>query len=213
MRTNLSTLLCLSSAALVLAGCASYDENPNYEFSSRYEGAAQVPGTLPVEATQVVYEPQTATPVQAESIEVYTPQPTAPAMGPSPTDTVYATQDVTGTPGYMAMQGQATEMQNAETQTASTPWSSSISGAQPVEYDYSQNLIVADAPIAAPDIASEIRILPSAGTAYVVQQGDTVYGLSRRNCVGIDVIRSMNAIDANYSINIGQTIQLPSSRC
>lgn len=225
MRTRLSLALSLSTAALILSACASYDENPNYEFSSRYEGAsASVPGTMPVESTQVVYETQTVAPVQSVNVVMDSAQPITVRMEAAPTDADYAGQDVSGTPGYMITLDQPIEITTASGQsyiTETTPDQTHfVQGqpthttlAQPVDYDYSQNLIVADMPMATPDIASEIRILPSAGNAYVVQPGDTVYGLSRRNCVGIDVIRSMNGIGADYNINIGQTIQMPDSRC
>jgi len=48
---------------------------------------------------------------------------------------------------------------------------------------------------------------------YRVKPGDTVYSLARRHCVSVDQIHGSNGLDSNYSIQIGQTLQLPSSHC
>ncbi|WP_427449990.1 LysM peptidoglycan-binding domain-containing protein [Litorimonas sp. WD9-15] len=197
----------LVSAAIILTGCLTTQENPNYEYSSRYntQGQTQVAQTAHYTApapTQVVYETQTVPAPQTESI-----QTVDVIMQPSPTGAEYADGVITGTPGYMATLDQPITVTIQSAQSAETL------GPQAVNYDYSQNLVRADAAIATPDLAPEIRILPSAGQDYTVQQGDTIYGLSRKNCVGVDVIRGMNTIGADYGIQIGQTIKLPESRC
>jgi len=189
----------LVSAAILLTGCLTTQENPNYEYSSRYEtqGQTQMAQSDPYVApatTRVTYETQAPAPIQ--NVDVI--------MESSPTGTAYSESDITGTPGYMIL---------AEQVDVTAPQTVAAGTAQAVEYDYSQNLVRADTAIAAPDLAPEIRILSSAGQDYTVQQGDTIYGLSRKNCVGVDVIRGMNTIGADYGIQIGQTIKLPESRC
>ena len=130
---------------------------------------------------------------------------TAPVMAEaygSPTDTEFNTISETGTPGYQVLQAQ----------TAEASYSQSSYGAQEVSYDYGANTIEASAATIA--MPSETRVF--AGGSYgshLVKQGDTVYSLSRKLCVGIADIRSLNNLDASYGINIGDTLQLPSSNC
>lgn len=189
-----------SVSALFLTGCLTTQENPNYEFSSRYnQGATPVAETIPLDATVASYETQPAAPI-TNFQTVATPTQPNVIIANSPTGEQYEAQDVTGTPGYMALAQQSPEIVTN-------------SSAQPITYDYSQNLIVADTSITGAGETVDIRILPSVGIDYRVQPGDTVYGLSRRTCVGIDIIRSMNGIGEDYGIDIGQTIRLPESRC
>jgi len=85
-----------------------------------------------------------------------------------------------------------------------------------IDYDYSANLITADTAISSQGVLpSETRLLGgnAAYQSYVVQPGDTVYGLSRKLCASVTDIQTQNNIDANYGIKIGQTINLPQNRC
>ena len=229
----------LLAPTVLLAGCLTTQENPNYEYSSKYRPPAAIQTaqtsspviasttqTYPVQSVTYeapnTYGTSTITPVQVIEAPVHAPNtvitastgatyPHASQNVPtvSPTDSQFAGQEVTGTPGFMAL------AQSAQTESVQTNIVQSDSRVQPqiVNYDYSPNLITADTAIDQPDIADEIRIIPSAGQSYTVQQGDTIYALSRRHCVGVDVIRSMNGIGADYAINIGQSISLPASRC
>lgn len=245
--------------ALLLAGCLTTQENPNYEISSKYQqpGRIQtaqtspaviapttqsVPYSAPVQT--VTYETQSATQIAPTSVsthgststvlaandQAYTSPAISPSIGttqssvpatahaaasfgsattyPSeniaPTDAQFTGQEVTGTPGFMVL------AQSNQTQTVQ---SSGIGQPQPVAYDHSQNFITADVVMENSDFVEDVRIIPSVGQSYIVQQGDTIYALSRRYCVGVDIIRSMNGIGADYAINIGQTITLPASHC
>ena len=245
--------------ALLLAGCLTTQENPNYEISSKYQqpGRIQtaqtspaviapttqsVPYSAPVQT--VTYETQSATQIAPTSVsthgststvlaandQAYTSPAISPSIGttqssvpatahaaasfgsattyPSeniaPTDAQFTGQEVTGTPGFMVL------AQSNQTQTVQ---SSGIGQPQPVAYDHSQNFITADVVMENSDFVEDVRIIPSVGQSYIVQQGDTIYALSRRYCVGVDIIRSMNGIGADYAINIGQTITLPANRC
>ena len=245
--------------ALLLAGCLTTQENPNYEISSKYQqpGRIQtaqtspaviapttqsVPYSAPVQT--VTYETQSATQIAPTSVsthgststvlaandQAYTNPAISPSIGttqssvpatahaaasfgsattyPSeniaPTDAQFTGQEVTGTPGFMVL------AQSNQTQTVQ---SSGIGQPQPVAYDHSQNFITADVVMENSDFVEDVRIIPSVGQSYIVQQGDTIYALSRKYCVGVDIIRSMNGIGADYAINIGQTITLPASHC
>ena len=96
-----------------------------------------------------------------------------------------------------------------------TPVTSNAAGT-PIAYDYSRNLISADAVTTGQQVPNTVRVLQGAGNTgqnYTVQQGDTVYSLSRRTCVGVGVIQSMNGLSADYGIKIGQALTLPASVC
>ncbi len=75
------------------------------------------------------------------------------------------------------------------------------------------------APIAAP-VSAPIytpvgtSVTRQSGAAnYRVVSGDTVYSLARRLCVPVTSIQGSNGLDANYGIQIGQSLQLPNSQC
>lgn len=154
---------------------------------------------------------QTYSSAPTYSHQAYTNAPTVPASYPapvvaessvSPTDTEFKSISESGTPGYQVLQAQ----------TAEASYSQPSYSAQEVSYDYRANTI--DASVATVVIPSETRLLQHGNHgAHIVQQGDTVYSLSRKLCVGITDIQSLNNLDANYGINIGDTLRLPASNC
>ena len=84
--------------------------------------------------------------------------------------------------------------------------------AQPVGYDYSANTVSAFSETTPGQ--TQTRLLAGGNTgSHLVQQGDTVYSLSRRLCVGVADIQSLNNLNAGYGIKIGDTLQLPTPRC
>jgi LysM repeat protein len=121
----------------------------------------------------------------------------------SPTDTEFQTLSDEGTPGYQVMQAQ-------------------VAG-QAVDYDYSENMIPASVvaestPAAAATVApiQDMQVLStpsSIGQTHIVKQDDTVYSLSRRLCVDLGDIQSLNGLNDSYAISIGQSLKLPASRC
>lgn len=56
-------------------------------------------------------------------------------------------------------------------------------------------------------------MMNSAVSLYNVQPGDTVYSLSRDICVVPSDIQSLNGLNSDFRINIGDTIKLPARRC
>lgn len=139
----------------------------------------------------------------------------------SPTDTEFATISDTGTPGYQVLQAQ-TQTPEVSQEASQEVYSVAIpaipdgtgqyAGAQEVSYDYGSNIITASAASSA--VNSETRSLNTTGYgAHVVKEGDTVYSLSRKLCVGVNDIQGLNNLNANYGINIGDQLQLPASRC
>lgn len=151
----------------------------------------------------------TTTTIAPTTTASYTP-PAAAQSYVSPTDTQFDNISSTGTPGYQVLQAQsAPSYQPSVTPAASY---GSLNGAKEVAYDYSHNTIVASADTAAPMF--ETRVLGRGGYgSHVVKQGDTVYSLSRRLCVSVTDIQSLNNLNASYGINIGDTLQLPPSAC
>ena len=171
-----------------LAACATAQENPNYKYSSKYQENApvQVASTAPA-TVPVVFE--------------------APAAI-SETEAAFDADTMEGTPGYAIM-----VEDNAPTSApVPAPVAATQGGPRAVAYDYSDNVIIADADT--PVQPTEVRRIPApmAG-GYTVVPGDTVYSISRRLCVGVGEVTAPNAIGADYAIQIGQTLNLPASRC
>jgi len=154
------------------------------------------------------------------SVETYSTPSTV--MAASPTDSLYGETEVSGTPGYMAIQQslQAETSQAAVqpfTQTENVAPAPVTAAGTPIPYDYSRNMVYVDAVTTGQGLSETSRVLPQVGQgigqSYTVQQGDTVYGLSRKTCVGVNVIQSMNGLSSDYAIQIGQSITLPASVC
>ncbi len=207
--------LILSSAAL-LGACATAQENPNYKFSSKYNPGTQVTQVASVPAPEVtvaVYEPM-------ESTDYVVVQPDYPAqvattsVGPavSATEEVFDASTMDGTPGYQIFVEDTATPFGAP---IGAPSESPVLGrGTPVNYDYSQNIIVAGADVEM--MPSETRRLGNVQLGmerYTVVPGDTVYSLSRARCVGINDVTAPNGIGSDFAISIGQQITLPRSRC
>ena len=225
MGATMRTFLILPLSAALLGGCLTSQENPNYELSTRYQGDLearhQYADAAPVAPVVVSYES-----VPAQPIAVQTSTVMATATPVAPTDSVYGTRDVSGTPGFMAMQS---ERQSVSIEAAAPMMSEAeiVSTAPlgaagtPIAYDYSRNLVSVDAVTTGQQLPETVRVmqgtdqslLQGQGQNYTVQQGDTVYSLSRKTCVGVNVIQSMNGLNTDYAIKIGQSITLPSSVC
>ena len=190
-------LLLVPSIAL-LGACATAQENPNYQFSSKYgeqdAATTQLATYAPLEPTVAVFETPA---MQPEPVQ---PAPMQPA--PSATESVFDADTMEGTPGYQIfVEDRSAPVAPVEDRQAGTP----------VSYDYSQNVIVADAPTAIQP--AETRPYGAALQGYTVVPGDTVYSISRRLCVGVADVTAPNGIGADYAIAIGQTLRLPASRC
>lgn len=211
------TLFIVSVSAALLSGCLTTQENPYYEHSTAYKGdpveTTQYATTTPIESTAVAYESIPAQPVFVQQASTTTDYSSV-----SPTDSAYGGEVVTGTPGFMAMQN----AQPATTYTAVAPTLPSAqivnaapmaAAGTPISYDYSRNLIAADVVTTGQQYPSTSQIVQNIGNNYTVQPGDTVYSLSRKTCVGVTVIQSMNGLGADYGIKIGQSLMLPATAC
>jgi len=230
-------------AGAVVGGAAGYglgdisvDCSPQQAYqpaaTQQYQPAAtQTYQPAPVQAAPATYS--------SAAPSVVSPSIVSPGVVAS-TDTLYSdTQVVNGTPGYAVYQGEGlqtveetAQIQRSAAQASNSYVSNPHSGnvhtgiqssgiqangaTQITDYDYSANLITADTAVNSQGFpASETRILGGhqGFQSYVVQPGDTVYGLSRKLCASVAEIQNQNNINASYGINIGQTISLPQSRC
>jgi len=235
-------LFLTSISGILLSGCLTTQENPNYEHSTVYRGdpvsSTQYASTAPVTAAPSVdisnatYDPVTsqyifadqastsaasyqqpaphsAAPLYAHPAPVVSELPpsfntastasSATAFATAPTDSAFASQEVTGTPGFMALQNSQQTVAQAQLApplpaAQAVPNAPLRAAGTPVPYDYSRNLITADTVTTGQQIPDSVRVLQGAPQNYIVQPGDTVYSLSRRTCVGVNVIQSMNGL-------------------
>ena len=219
------SFLILSLSAALLGGCVTSQENPNYEFSTAYKGDLearhQYADAAPAAPVAVSYE---SVPAQPVAVQASTAMATVTSV--APTDSVYGSRDVSGTPGFMAMES-ARQSVSIEAAAPMMPEAEIVSVAPlgsagtPIAYDYSRNMVSVDAVTTGQQTPETVRIMQGAdqsvmqgaGQNYTVQQGDTVYSLSRKTCVGVNVIQSLNGLNTDYAIKIGQSITLPSSVC
>ncbi len=213
----------ITTTILVLAGCSTTAQNPNYQQTTKYKGSNPYSNQTVVQ--QAHYQTQAAAPVSYAPQEAplgYAPQVapmTAPTLTRQSTPT-YQTipQAVTyeapraeqglqenttslgdnGTPGYYAVNGTPPPVQTVE------PQFTQIQPNQPQQFQ--------PAPIPVP---SGFTALPKlVGTIrHTVIPGDTLYSLARTTCSSVAEIQSMNAINAEFYIRAGDDILLPSGRC
>lgn len=195
--------LCVLSSVLALTACATAQENPNYQYSSKYQ--EETPATQMAansQGSQAVYvSPEmraaqlnrTAKETSAQANVTYANSATAPNGSPESVTVVRPAK--VGTPGYGAYIPETVE-----------------------DYDYSQNVVSTNNPSAADAEPVETRAIqnsqatqPSAN--YVVGTGDTVYNISRRLCVDVEEVQKPNNLGGDFAIKIGQPIYLPQSRC
>lgn len=151
---------------------------------------------------QYVTQPQpVATPVQQQ--QVYT----------APTDQAYG--NTVGTPGYHAMnaaQGAQPAPVQQPVYAQPQPQAQYVAPAQPV-YIQQQPQTYVPTQVSAPQPTPQAVYGTAGMQTHQIAEGDTVYSMSKQLCVSVDEIRSLNNLDANYTIKLGQYVQLPPGRC
>jgi len=192
-------------AALLIGACSTVQENPNYQYSSKYGAPETAPNVQLASQTTIepTYAKATIEPVTQGSTTIVATHDGGHST--SPTEQAYNADAMEGTPGYAIFKAEDAQAQPA----TPTPQSVPVTGPKPIAYDYAQNIIVTDEPTARPSTAANV---PTAWN-YTVQPGDTVYSLSRRLCTPISEIMTANGIHSDFGIDIGQTLNLPASRC
>ncbi|MEP6343961.1 MAG: LysM peptidoglycan-binding domain-containing protein [Maricaulaceae bacterium] len=145
---------------------------------------------------------------QTYSQQTYTQASPNAGYSPSPTESAYNT-DTIGTPGYEAVQASL----NAEASAPSAPAVLPVQAYAPPAYNIAtpaQSIV----PVAVQDTQSQWpNSYSQLGGNYIVEAGDTIYSLSRNLCATVSDLKTLNGLDQNFSINAGQTLQLPASKC
>lgn len=172
--------------------------------------AAQPMTTQQYQTAPTQYYQPSATPTQPQPVQTYqSPQPVYTA----PTDQAYG--ETYGTPGYhavMAAQAKAqpttVPQQQVVAQTYQSPQPiQAIPVPQPI-YQQPQTAVVA------PVATAPHPVYANGQVAYhEVVEGDTVYSLSKRQCVSVEDIQRLNGLDGNFNIRLGDYIKVPASRC
>lgn len=196
-------------AALLLGACSTVQENPNYQYSSKYGAPETAPNVQLASQTTIepTYAKATIEPVTEGSTTIVATH--AGGQSTSPTEQAYNADAMEGTPGYAIFVAEDAQAQPVAPAPQAAPQSAPVTGPKPITYDYAQNIIVTDEPAARPSTAANV---PTAWN-YTVQPGDTVYSLARRLCTPISEIMTANGIRSDFGIDIGQTLNLPASRC
>jgi len=234
----MSTRILFAASALILAGCATPQENPIYQYSSVYD--QKQTGMTPQD---VAYRDNTAphtaphsTPLAAPvsapaSAPVYSrvtsdcitlgtcaPVGVAEAIAPtisqpwaSPTEEQFA--GGASTPGFRALEGSLSG--------DGSPYAPAPSYAADATPDP-----LFDTPVPTPRPIEDIPTLTISGPIHAaesltgtqshalmhrVEEGDTVYSLARDYCADVEAIRVMNRLNAAYAITPGQDLKLPAN--
>lgn len=190
--------LCAFTCLLALTACATAQENPHYQYSSKY--------IEDVEATQLATnsQPSPAAYVSPQMRAQYlNGQAASHAAQPDVTyansqtvpnetsESVVVRPSEVGTPGYGAYVPESVE-----------------------DYDYSENVVSANNTVLRNAEPQTVIMNPSSPAAnFVVSSGDTVYNISRRLCVNVEEVQTPNNLGNDFAIDIGQPLYLPPSRC
>ncbi len=169
------------------------------------------PVPVPVTQTSTIVTQPYQTPAQ------YAQPQTQPQTYVAPTDRAYGAASG-GTPGYDAINGGRAATTYMPTQpepnyTSAQPQQPVYINPQPI---YVQPPVSYQPPASMTPVSSSTPqpIYTAPGYApHQVSEGDTVYSMARQLCVGIEDIRQINSLDANFNIKLGEFIQLPTSRC
>ncbi|NNE56695.1 MAG: LysM peptidoglycan-binding domain-containing protein [Hellea sp.] len=154
----------------------------------------------------------------------------------APTDQAYG--ETFGTPGYHALHANG-ELDGTMTASTQTPIAApSITAPTIPQANFGANPMTSSGSVAEstiglaggsgiggypvttpPSVAAPVTTPTSdpysanGMTMHRVVEGDTVYALSRRLCVDVDDIKSLNSLNTEFYIRLDDLIKLPASRC
>jgi murein DD-endopeptidase MepM/ murein hydrolase activator NlpD len=176
----------LTLIAVGFAGCSSdvtrFDANP---FASSNTPPAEVTGSVP----RGPAAPTRAVESRPLSQPTYTPPPRTSALPPPPPSHPNQTGVASGAAGMGSYRPPASEV------TGSLP--------PPTR--------AAPASIAAQP-APQRQAMNHGGQTITVQQGDTLYSLSRRHHVSVNALKQANGINSPNALHIGQRLTIPSQQ-
>lgn len=195
--------LCVLTSVLALTACATAQENPNYQYSSKYNEHAQTTqlATNSPSSQAVYVSPEMRASQLNRAAEATSAQPnvtyanSTTASNGYPEDVTVVRPSQVGTPGYGVYVPETVE-----------------------NYDYSENVVSANSPVVDGTEPVEYRAIENSYVAqpnanYIVGSGDTVYNIARRLCVNVEDVQTTNALGNDFSIKIGQPLYLPQSHC
>lgn len=230
--------LVIAGLSVSLMACATAQENPNYQYSTKYKTGQDV--TQMADQSWTNETPNSGQTVLANQSSGHTAPST---YGGNPQSVVLANSESQANPyrAYTENVNYADPAQSAPYQPApepiiehrlvTSPTDQAYAGQtvqgtpghgayipESVDYDYSQNVVSTNSSIASPQAFERIDVAPDRAAPimmgnYTVKQGDTVYSLSRSLCVSLDDITLQNGLGQDYGIKIGQALTLPASRC
>lgn len=204
----------IATTMMILAGCSTTAENPNYQQTTRYKGSN--PYTDKAVVQQANYQTQAPAPItyQANSDPAMVQQ-SAPTYQAVPQAVTYEApraeqglQENTtslgenGTPGYYAVNG--IEPPAQETPQATKPQYAQIQLLQPQQ--------IQPEPIPMPTTFTSVPT-PADTMRYLVVPGDTLYSLARTTCSTVTEIQNLNTINDEFYIRAGEDILVPRGRC
>lgn len=205
----------IATTMLVLGGCSTTAENPNYQQTTKYKGSN--PYASPAAVQQATYQAQAPAPVSYAPQEVpsaYIHQ-TEPVYQAIPQAVTYEAPRVeqglqenttslgeNGTPGYYAVNG--IQPPAPAIAPIAEPQFAQIQPLQPQQ--------ILPEPIPVPTGFTSIP-QPMGTIRHMVVPGDTLYSLARTTCSSVTEIQNLNTINAEFYIRAGEDILLPSGRC
>ncbi|WP_017930950.1 LysM peptidoglycan-binding domain-containing protein [Robiginitomaculum antarcticum] len=221
-RLYFTGLTCAALAVLALGSCATAQENPQYKFSSRVDGTqtsnVQLANTAP-SATAPSTQRQIGTAPAHTSAQNTGTMPTPSQQGqwaPQSYDNRLAGGYNSGAAATaMVETGGQNGGQNGALLEVIVPQSAAVQAPQTIGMTSQPTKIyMANSQAAQPGYVTTQMGVPVTGLmSYIVQEDDTVYNLSKRTCSTPDQIKTMNNLDAAYTIRAGSAITLPAPRC
>lgn len=122
----------------------------------------------------------------------------------APTDAYYG-GTLNGTPGYYAVNGTDAD--------ASAPIEADTYAFTQVDTTPQTPSVVNAASLPSNHLFANSYISGDGGMLHSIVTGDTVYSLARTSCTSVAEIRSLNGLNADSYIRLGDNIRLPASRC
>ena len=201
-----------SSTPSYSTGQPTISSASTYQTPANYQSVSSDQSRVVYQSPRIEYQPSLAD-YQSQIVQQQAEnQAPTSVVQQAPTDAQFENISEGGTPGYQVLQSQVIAY-DAPIAVAEAPRIvQSSSGAQVVDYDYSENIVSANT-FTTPEY-SETRIIGGSGySVHSIIEGDTVYSLARRNCVGVNDIQSINGLNSNFAIKIGDSLKLPASQC
>jgi len=127
------------------------------------------------------------------------------SIATAPTDSNYG-GILNGTPGYYAVHG-------TPDADVSAPYQADSYAFTQIETTQQTPNVVSATSLPSNHLFSDSYISGDGGMLHHIVEGDTVYSLARKTCTSVTEIKSLNGLNADSYIRLGDNIRLPASRC